>query len=629
MFITIISHNHIDNKLIRNIMKKLSVKFAGVFAVVAFALTASTPASGQTIEELQAMIATLQQQIAALSGGTTSPTTTTSYTFTADLTLGSTGADVTALQTFLEARGHLTMPVGVSKGYFGQLTRAALAQYQMSKGITPAVGYFGPITRAAVNQDSTSAVTPGTPTTPGTGLQGGAGDIVVTSTSVDTESEVAEGDLEKVLAFRIEAEDSDVRITNLRVTVENTDAPTSNRRPDRYLDSIEVWMGNTRVGTIDPRDMTRDGNEYSRNVALNNAVIREGIANRETFYVAFRALNNIDSLDMQTASFDVTVDNIRFVDGSGAMFIATDVETATGITFTDPATAGDVRMRISLGSNNPGERTIEVNEFSSTNNIDLLEFRLRAESRDMVLEQLQVALESSEDLSDVLSDVELRRGNTRIADVSSFANAGTQTITFDLYDDHVIEEGDTETLRVVARVKQKDGNFADGTTLKASLVNTASGFILEDKQGNAITNFTGSANGFEQKLFVNGAEIDYVSSSISNQVQGTSTRDFTLVFDVTALGEDLVVDRTDFATVAGTQFSIIGGGVVTPASASLTSTAPLNVNEYRVSEGQTRRFTLTVTVEATVTGQKRVKLDAIAGVAPATVIETASGTVNL
>jgi peptidoglycan hydrolase-like protein with peptidoglycan-binding domain len=35
--------------------------------------------------------------------------------------------------------------------YFGVLTRAALAEFQKSVGITPAIGYFGPITRAFID----------------------------------------------------------------------------------------------------------------------------------------------------------------------------------------------------------------------------------------------------------------------------------------------------------------------------------------------------------------------------------------------------------------------------------------------------------------------------------------------
>ena len=67
-----------------------------------------------------------------------------------DLAIGSTGTDVSALQEFLQANDYLTMPAGVPAGYFGALTKAALASYQKAHGIKPAAGYFGPVTRSFV-----------------------------------------------------------------------------------------------------------------------------------------------------------------------------------------------------------------------------------------------------------------------------------------------------------------------------------------------------------------------------------------------------------------------------------------------------------------------------------------------
>ena len=71
-------------------------------------------------------------------------------TFTTNLTLGSTGADVINLQQTLVAQGYLVMPIGVSYGYFGPLTQSAVAKWQAVKGISPAVGYFGPISRSVM-----------------------------------------------------------------------------------------------------------------------------------------------------------------------------------------------------------------------------------------------------------------------------------------------------------------------------------------------------------------------------------------------------------------------------------------------------------------------------------------------
>jgi len=69
-----------------------------------------------------------------------------------NLSQGSSGSDVTTLQQFLisqnvgSAAQALTQ-VGAT-GYFGALTKAALAEFQSNAGIVPALGNFGPITRA-------------------------------------------------------------------------------------------------------------------------------------------------------------------------------------------------------------------------------------------------------------------------------------------------------------------------------------------------------------------------------------------------------------------------------------------------------------------------------------------------
>jgi hypothetical protein len=90
-------------------------------------------------------------EIQTLGAGSTPTSEIAASQFVRNLTLGNSGEDVVNLQTWLEQKGFLIMPAGVSKGYFGGLTRAALAKYQTSVGITPSLGYFGPITRARIN----------------------------------------------------------------------------------------------------------------------------------------------------------------------------------------------------------------------------------------------------------------------------------------------------------------------------------------------------------------------------------------------------------------------------------------------------------------------------------------------
>jgi len=119
------------------------VATAMVFSMFASAANAQT----QTAEELQKTIDALMAQIAALSATPAAPAASSAaYTFTRPLTLGSTGADVTALQTYLIGAG-FAIPAGAT-GYFGAQTQSAVAAWQTANGIAPAAGYFGPVSQA-------------------------------------------------------------------------------------------------------------------------------------------------------------------------------------------------------------------------------------------------------------------------------------------------------------------------------------------------------------------------------------------------------------------------------------------------------------------------------------------------
>ncbi len=76
------------------------------------------------------------------------------YLFNSDLTLGSSGLDVVALQSWLINNGYSIPSVSsgmTAKGYFGEQTRGALISYQRSIGL-PAYGFFGPMTRQYFNR---------------------------------------------------------------------------------------------------------------------------------------------------------------------------------------------------------------------------------------------------------------------------------------------------------------------------------------------------------------------------------------------------------------------------------------------------------------------------------------------
>ncbi len=112
----------------------VSLSGAGALMPVAYALTAAEIQA--QIDVLLASIKSLQAQLSAVGGAG-------ACSFTRDLTVGVKGDDVKCLQQYLS--------VSPTSGYFGPLTKAAVAKWQSANGVSPAVGYFGSISRAKYN----------------------------------------------------------------------------------------------------------------------------------------------------------------------------------------------------------------------------------------------------------------------------------------------------------------------------------------------------------------------------------------------------------------------------------------------------------------------------------------------
>jgi hypothetical protein len=113
-----------------------------------------------SVAALQAQLNALLAQIALLTGkanpsANAYANANANASFNRNLTLGATGADVKALQAYLNAHGFVVAASGAgSPGNettkFGKATMSALAKWQASVGISPASGNFGAKTRAYI-----------------------------------------------------------------------------------------------------------------------------------------------------------------------------------------------------------------------------------------------------------------------------------------------------------------------------------------------------------------------------------------------------------------------------------------------------------------------------------------------
>ena len=121
--------------------------------------SASLDAAAALQVKLNGLVATLQALKAQQTAGQGSPTSVASSqqvrTIGIDLKMGSNGGSVNILQQFLISQGKGPAAQALARNgatvHFGALTRAALAEFQASVGITPSSGYFGAKTRAFIN----------------------------------------------------------------------------------------------------------------------------------------------------------------------------------------------------------------------------------------------------------------------------------------------------------------------------------------------------------------------------------------------------------------------------------------------------------------------------------------------
>lgn len=167
---------------------------------------------------------------------------------TMDLTVGSTGAEVTELQNWLIGKGY-SIPAGAT-GYFGAQTQAALAAFQAANGISPAAGYFGPITRAKVND--MGGTTSGGSTSGGT-LSGDEASLEDFNSKSGDDDNVDENGSAEVAVFDFDVEDGDARVERVDLSF---DPATLNdeQNPWDTFDTISLLIDGEEVASEDVSD---------------------------------------------------------------------------------------------------------------------------------------------------------------------------------------------------------------------------------------------------------------------------------------------------------------------------------------------------------------------------------------
>ena len=612
-----------------NTIAKIAAVVAGLGLVAMSFASFAVPAKAATTD-LSSQIAALQAQLAALmaqAGGSTGSSTT----FNVDLTVNSTGADVTALQNWLISKG-FSIPAGAT-GFFGAQTKAAVAAWQASAGITPAAGYFGPKSRAAVNAMGTVSTGTGSGNST-TGLSGGSGKLKNVDTLGDVESDIHEGDsATKVIGFEATAQDSDIAVQRLDVTFTiSSNVSGSSASLNRYVDTVAVYQDGKKLASMDGGAGDKNGRVWTVRFADLNGVIKEG--DTSDFYVEVTPVSGIGSNeDGETITAAIPSEGIRAIDAEGVSETYTTSPSNNSQAFTiSSATNGTAS--ISEASDNPKATTVKADTSNTTDGVTLLSFNVKAKQQDITIHDLPVSITSNaNNLNDYVQTVKLMSGTKVLSSKTINVATTTQSVVFDNIDQSISKD-DTQNFTVVATIRKIDAagsTFGSGDSLTATVTGSALGWDTEDTNGSTVTP-TGSLGGntitFQQTgITVVKTDASYTKTVGQNIGEGDKTQ-YSISFKVTAGDDDLYIGRT-IAHVAtpttapasgsginwSTTTSSGGAGVIAPTYATNFSAADSNNADaggyFKIPSGTSRTFTLNVTLTASSTGFTGVQLAGI------------------
>lgn len=505
--------------------------------------------------------------------------------FTMDLKAGSSGSQVTCLQTELIAAGY-SIPAGAT-GYFGSQTKAAVSAWQTANSVSPAYGYFGPISRGvwmttmgsggtvstvpgctsgALFSSTTGAACTTTTTTTVPGCTAGAlfssttGAACTTTTSTTTTTvtggpltgagrltnESSLGDVTStlyvgnsataVVGDSFVATGGDVQLQRVDATFDLSGVTTGSTNFDQYASEVGVYLGDTKLASMAASAGDKLSNVWTYRFSGLNAVIKKGDTGK--IYVKVTPLTSIGNNQDSAGAFAGTL-NARLLanavravgaDGVSDTYVASNITHA--ITFSSAITG---TLTASPASDNPLASQIMTSSSTKTG-VKLLSFNLKAKNSASKIVDLRISLNTSDNnLSDVVNTVYLMKGST-ILKSSTLSTGSNGVVTFSGLASETVAKDATNNYTIVVDLKAQNTSYVDGTTLIAST--TVAGWDVTDGDGNTVTP-SAAISGNTQTLTGTGISVVLgTPTAAAPQTPGytgqLTSANFTIPFTVTA-----------------------------------------------------------------------------------------------
>lgn len=537
-----------------------------------------------------------------------------SMVFSKDLTVGSSGDEVSALQNKLG--------VSPASGYFGSITKAAVMKFQSENGV-PSTGFVGPLTRAKLN-GSASVSTPsnsGSVTVVNSGIEGS---LTVEEESVSNSS-VREGDTMKpLLGINVEAKLSDISLQRIKLQLGTTTAFYTKVYKTLYITDASGKV--LAQADLNSNTVTKNGSDYEITFGGLNYVVQKD--QEKVLVVKGDLYASIKDADRGNKTVTLPINGVRGVDGAGidqygpSSAFAETVSVSTSLV--DSAT-----LKLSTNSSNVKAADIVAAEGSNEDElvdssaVSVLLLDLRAEKDNVLVTDLAATIAKTGTGAATATKAYLYDGSNLLD--SSTINSSTGAVTFDDID-YTVQKDTTKTLTI--KVDLKTAN-ATVSTITASVA--AAGVTAENSVGTNVT-ATGSATGEAMAVRNIGAVFalvgtpsmtkSVVSSADAGLATSTGAANFTV--SITAKGDDItfgssastttILGTNGTATTTDTWLAVYKNGAASGALSTHTAAGTNAIISYSIpSSGVTtsgQSFTLAenntvqipVTVQFTIAG---------------------------
>lgn len=551
------------------------------------------------------------------------------YSFNANLTVGSTGADVSALQTWLMANGYSIPSLAsgaAAKGYFGSQTKAAVMKYQAAKGL-PATGFFGPLTRGALN-GAPVAMTPvstgcpvGFTCTANTGSTTGGPTGITTVgipgtliasiwTSPSNGTTVYKGQSYDVVAYKLQSSASDMAVQSISLDFDTRIwlyASAITLKDDQGVVIGQVTglnSGNFSEITV--------GSQYRIVIPVSNYVVKATQTRYVTANVTF-----LPTSDRSTGTLSITNAQVRSVDGTGV----SDTQTVASTRTFSYQGSGAGSVVITVDSASPLAGLIQISTGGQTQNVPLAVYDIKAQNAPANLRSLSFTVYTTgngKTPADLFTQYNLKIGSQTFGANSITTNStvngqASSTVTFTNFGSVALAADTYVPVTLLANIQQNTNNTLDGVIASTTLVasgtvgGTTNNPVVEDQSFSALAvnagTFISSNLTFSGSSAVLSGLTATVGSSISSSVGGvavTTGYNVSFGFTVTAGNNTLFLSAnpavalsttsTGFGSTASSSLPL-SGVITTPGSLSGDSAVTTAAGYYVVPAGSSRQFT--------------------------------------